>query len=83
MFKKNYWSMSNAELEKLAIRHNIEPRTHPGGDWGVPVFGRPRIISQLIAKDRARQDNVEFVIKTISRLGAITAIAISIILKLN
>ncbi len=47
---RNYWGMSNEELEREASRHHI-------GEYGFAdgTISRERIISQLVAKDAAQQ----------------------------
>ena len=79
MFHKNYWSMSNEKLEKLAVKYHVEPKTYTEGGWSVPVFDRSRVISELSAKDSARQNNATLTISIIALLGTIVAIVISIV----
>jgi hypothetical protein len=84
MFQKDYWSMSNEELERLAVKYHIEPKTYVEGTWQVLEVDRPRIISELIARDSTRQSNASLIISIISLLGTVAAIVISIIaLKSN
>lgn len=48
---KDYWSMSNDVLERLAEQYNIPPAAiSPDGQW---YIDRDRIIDQLLKRDRA------------------------------
>jgi hypothetical protein len=83
MFQKDYWSMDDKKLERLARQYNIPPFTfqedpelNPSAD---EFFDRARVISQLVARAAALQANWALIISLISIVAAIVAVAISLI----
>jgi len=79
MFQKDYWKMKDEELEALARGFNIPPISLADPrDTGTWYVDRPRIISQLLARDAAHQANTSLIISVISLAGTVAAILISL-----
>jgi hypothetical protein len=78
MFQRDYWSMSDEELDRRATKYHIPPITLAvPGDLGTFYVDRPRIIPQLVARDAALQSNWSFGLAVLSLVISIIAIVIS------
>ncbi len=69
---KNYWSLDNKKLEKLAKKYNIEG--YLDNEAGITGINRERIVNQLTARDRARFANIAF----IAMLASLTLTALNV-----
>jgi hypothetical protein len=49
----DYWSMSDSELELLAIRYNIPPISRAGAHGEIWYVDRDRVIHALLRRDNA------------------------------
>jgi len=77
MFQKDYWSMSNRELELIAEKYHVSPMSLPPGDnnWGHAYVDRDRIIGNLVARDTAMRTTLTTVFSVIALLLSIAAFA--------
>lgn len=80
--------MHNELLEKLAREYHIPYMTLPSKDGGVTLindeiqgafFDRARVITELVARDNARQGNWTLVLSMVSLVTSVAAIIISIL----
>jgi len=83
MFQKDYWSMTDQELDRIATKYHIPPMSLPPGDnnWGHAYVDRDRIIGILVARDSAIRTTLTTVFSIIALLLSIAAFAKSFFVK--
>ena len=74
MFQKDYWRMSDRELELIAEKYHIPPMSLPPGDanFGDAFVDRDRIIGILVARDNALRTKLTTVLSIVALLLSIS-----------
>ena len=81
MLQKDYWSMTNRELELIAEKYHIPPMSLPPGDanWGHAYIDRDRIIGILVAKDNALRTKLTTILSIVAVLVSIASAVFSLL----
>jgi hypothetical protein len=79
MFQRDYWKMTDGELEAIATSHHIPPLGRAGNEGEHWFVDRDRIISQLLTRDAALRTTLTTVISIVALILSIASFILSLI----
>ena len=79
LFQKDYWSIDDEELVKLAQQYHIPDLTRAGKGGETWAVDREGIIQSLLSRDNALRTNVSLIAMWISPLATILNIVITLL----
>lgn len=78
MFQRDYWKMSDGDLEALANKHHIPPWGRAGKEGEHWFVDRDRIIAQLLVRDAALRTTLTTIISLVALVISIVSLTINL-----